>query len=81
MKRHLRDAIARDDTERVAFWAYAINGWDRPVPEYEDVRAQLNQFSLTERAGAHTSESARNSGISGSLFARKNEGSGGSSEH
>ena len=69
LERHLREARLRDDDDRVAFWTNAIECWQRPIPGY--ARSELNQFSLQERAGASTSESARNHDIHGSIFAPK----------
>ena len=34
LERHLREAMAHSDPDRVAFWTDAIKCWERPIPDY-----------------------------------------------
>lgn len=79
LQRHLREAKAHSDADRVAFWTVAIECWERPIPDY--ARSELNQFSLKERAGARTRESTRNRGVDGSFFASKGRSAKGARDH
>ena len=54
MGRQLREAIdhLRNDLDRVAFWADAMDRLAQPIPEYDPGKSKLNQFGLAQRSDA-----------------------------
>jgi hypothetical protein len=49
--RELQQAVARlqDDLARVEFWADALGGFSKPVPDYEQSGGRLNAYILPYR--------------------------------
>jgi hypothetical protein len=48
--RELQEAIKRlhADIARVEFWADALGGFAKPIPDYEDAGSRLNRFILPQ---------------------------------
>jgi hypothetical protein len=46
--RELQQAVARlhEDIARVEFWADALGGFAKPIPDYEPSGSRLNEFIL-----------------------------------
>jgi hypothetical protein len=51
--RELQQAVDRlqQDIARVEFWADALGGFAKPIPDYEAASSRLNEFMLPRRGG------------------------------
>ena len=51
--RELHQAVERlhQDIARVEFWADALGGFAKPIPDYEASGSRLNEFILPQRTG------------------------------